>query len=117
MVLGSIDYQHIMRAGRTPRRGVFISYRRDDASGHAGRLYDLLAESLGAERVFIDVDTVGPGSDYRRAIEQALDTTAVFLALVGPRWVGPKNDGTRRIDDEADTVRRELEAPSHAGYP
>lgn len=25
--------------------GIFISYRRDDASGHAGRLFDRLAGS------------------------------------------------------------------------
>ena len=41
--------------------GVFISYRREDASGHAGRLYDNLVASIGNDRVFMDVDAIAPG--------------------------------------------------------
>jgi hypothetical protein len=38
----------------TPK--VFISYRRDDTSGHAGRVYDAVAERLGDANVFMDVE-------------------------------------------------------------
>ena len=40
--------------------GVFISYRSDDTSYVAGRLYDALAEALSDERVFRDVDDIPP---------------------------------------------------------
>src|SRR5215471_10630069 len=48
---------------------IFISYRRDDSSGHAGRLYDALADHYGSESVFMDVDTIAPGSDFAEAID------------------------------------------------
>jgi len=35
--------------------GVFISYRREDSGGFAGRIYDRLADRLGHESVFFDV--------------------------------------------------------------
>ena len=41
-------------------RSVFISYRRDDAAGHAGRLSDRLVARLGASRVFMDVEDIAP---------------------------------------------------------
>ena len=31
--------------------GIFISYRRQDAPGHAGRLYDRLKEKFGQDSV------------------------------------------------------------------
>ena len=45
-------------------KNVFISYRRDDSAGHAGRLQDGLAERFGAGRVFMDVSDLQPGQDY-----------------------------------------------------
>lgn len=41
--------------------GIFVSYRRQESSHLAGRLYDRLASALGDENVFIDVDTIEPG--------------------------------------------------------
>ena len=35
---------------------IFISYRRDDSAGHAGRLYDRLEGHFGQGQVFMDVD-------------------------------------------------------------
>jgi len=40
---------------------VFISYRRDDTEGHAGRLLDELEKRLGKESVFMDVEVSVPG--------------------------------------------------------
>ena len=34
---------------------IFISYRRSETSGYAGRLYDALSEHFGADRIFMDV--------------------------------------------------------------
>ena len=47
---------------------IFLSYRREDTSGHAGRLYDLLARRYGAEQVFMDIDAIPVGSDFGEEI-------------------------------------------------
>ena len=42
-------------------RAIFISYRRSDAEGEAGRLCDDLAHEFGSDSVFMDVDAIQPG--------------------------------------------------------
>ena len=46
--------------------GIFISYRRDDSGGYAGRIFDRLTTRLGHENVFYDVDAIPPGPRFRR---------------------------------------------------
>jgi hypothetical protein len=65
---------------------VFLSYRREDAPGSAGRLFDALSEVFASEHVFMDVDTVDPGQDFEEAITQAVLASDVLLAVIGPRW-------------------------------
>jgi hypothetical protein len=92
-------------------RGIFISYRRQDTGDFAGRLYDRLTHRFGQERVFIDVDTIEPGVDFAEAINQAVGTCEVLLAVIGPGWVtATGSDGHRRLDDPDDIVRLEVEA-------
>jgi len=43
---------------------IFISYRRDDSSGHVGRLYDALSAHFGRKRLFFDIDHIAPGQDF-----------------------------------------------------
>jgi DNA-binding beta-propeller fold protein YncE len=91
--------------------GVFISYRRDDCPGHAGRLYDRLAERFGEERVFMDIDAIEPGVDFAERIEQAVGSCDVLIALIGDDWLHASDArGRRRLDDPADFVRLELAA-------
>jgi hypothetical protein len=90
---------------------VFISYRRQDTSSPAGRLYDRLAYRLGDDHVFIDVDTVAPGLDFGDVITGAVSTCEVLIAVIGPRWLtATDEDGRRRLDDPDDIVRLEIEA-------
>jgi hypothetical protein len=78
---------------------VFISYRRQDASHLAGRLYDRLADRLGDDQVFIDVDTIAPGLDFGEVITEAVSTCEVLLAVIGPRWLtATDEDGRRRLE-------------------
>ena len=51
---------------------IFLSYRREDAAGHAGRLYDRLTQNFGDESVFRDIDTIAPGTDFVDHIEKAI---------------------------------------------
>ncbi|MCC7549051.1 MAG: toll/interleukin-1 receptor domain-containing protein [Burkholderiales bacterium] len=84
---------------------IFISYRREDAAGFAGRLADALEMHFGAGTVFRDIDDIRPGEDFVRALDAALAATDVFIALIGPAWSG--SDGTR-LHDADDYVRREI---------
>ena len=51
--------------------GVFISYRREDSGGYAGRIYDRLASRLNRKNVFIDVDDIEPGFDFVEVLAEA----------------------------------------------
>lgn len=90
---------------------IFLSYRREDASGHAGRLYDALAARFGDENVFIDVDAIDPGVDFAEAITRAVAGCDALIALIGREWLTATDEqGRRRLDDPQDFVRLELEA-------
>ena len=92
-----------------PAFNIFISYRRSDSEGYAGRLYDQLTRPFGAENIFMDVDTVAPGQDFQEALLTAITRCEVLLAVISPGWLAAKNvRGKRRIDDEEDWVRIEI---------
>jgi len=91
--------------------GIFISYRRDDAAGYAGRLYDRLAAHFGAEAVFMDVEGIEPGTDFVNAIEGAVASCKVLIVLIGREWLTATDaSGRRRLDDPHDFVRLETGA-------
>jgi hypothetical protein len=88
---------------------VFISYRRQDR-GFAGRLFDQLKRTFGADRVFMDVDSIVPGRNFRTAIVGAINRSAVLLVVIGPHWSDiTDEDGSRRLDNADDPVRVEIE--------
>lgn len=89
-------------------RPIFISYRREDSEGQAGRLFESLREVFGEHTVFMDVATIEPGADFRRAIETNIDKCAVLLSLIGRTWLTVTDrDGKRRLDNPGDFVRIE----------
>lgn len=97
---------------------VFISYRRQDVPGYAGRLYDHLALRFGDDRVFMDVDAIRPGSDFTQVIDGALAKCDVFLAVIGDGWLtSTDSTGRRRLDAPGDFVRLELEAAFRRDIP
>jgi hypothetical protein len=91
---------------------IFISYRREDSEDSARALYESLLPRFGKDRVFMDVEAIALGSDFRRAVEGSLSNCGVFLAIIGPAWLNitAANDpsGKRRLDDPNDTVRQEI---------
>ncbi len=97
---------------------VFISYRRDDAAGEAGRLADHLLKRFGADRVFLDIETIESGDDFVQVLQRSLQETAAVLVVIGRQWVDIRNAaGKRRLDDPADFVRQEVEAALGRGVP
>lgn len=94
----------------------FISYRREDAAGHAGRLADHLGARFGASEVFIDVASIDAGRDFAQAIEQAIEASDVTLVVIGPSWAGAADgQGNLRLWDPADPVRVEVETALSCG--
>ena len=90
-------------------RAIFISYRRDDTEGEAGRLFDDLVRSFGETSVFMDVTGINPGMDFRKAIDDNVASCGVLLAIIGPNWSSiTGSGGGRRIDDPNDFVRLEI---------
>ena len=93
------------------KKRVFISYRRSDSAGHAGRLYDYLKNYFGEDRIFFDVDTIKPGVDFEQKIKTELDNSDAVLVLIGNQWLSIKDtNGNRRLDDPHDYVHLEVEA-------
>ncbi len=89
-------------------RAIFVSYRRDDSEGEAGRLFSNLAAVFGEDSVFMDVAAVEVGRDFRKAIDDSVATCGVLLAVIGKEWVDAKNEaGQRRLDNPSDFVRLE----------
>ena len=87
---------------------IFVSYRRDDAKHAAGRLFDRLSRTH--EKIFIDVDNIPPGADFRKVLSEKVAACNVLLAVIGPIWVECQDeDGVRRLDDPSDFVRIEIE--------
>jgi hypothetical protein len=97
---------------------IFLSYRREDSEGQAGRLYDDLVAVFGPDSVFMDVTAIQPGRDFRKSIDQSLNSCGVFLSLIGKSWLTAKDtSGQRRQDDPADFVRLETGAALKPANP
>ena len=98
--------------------GVFVSYRRNDSQGEAGRLFDDLVPVFGEHTVFMDVSAIEAGRDFRKAIEEGVSKCGVLLAIMGPEWLNAKDEaGKRRLDDPADFVRIETAAALKRDIP
>ena len=88
---------------------IFISYRRDDSRGYAGRLQSDLSRRFADEAVYRDVETP-PGVDFGEHITSLVDRCNVVLAIIGPSWLDARDhNGRRRLDEPMDWVRVELE--------
>lgn len=102
-------------ATAAPPVRIFISYRRDDSAGYAGRLEASLEQRLGAGCVFRDASDIAPGTDFAAVIARRLAAAQAVVVLIGPRWAGAGEAGRRRIDEAGDFVRIEVQAALAAG--
>ncbi len=88
---------------------IFISYRRDDSGGRAGRLYDRLIDHFGQGQVFMDVDAIRPGLNFVEVVEQAVGVCDGLVAVIGRDWLQASDaTGSRRLEDPSDLVRLEI---------
>src|SRR5258706_13795118 len=90
---------------------IFISYRREDTSGYAGRLYDQVSAHFGDDHVFMDVADLEPGSDFVDTIEKKVGTCDALVALIGKNWLTIKHDQNQvRMSKPGDFVSIEIAA-------
>lgn len=93
------------------KRRIFISYRRTDSAGYAGRIYDRLVARFGENAIFMDVDTIEGGVDFIKVLEDAVQSCDVLIALIGRQWLSiTDKDGKRRLESPEDFVRIEIAA-------
>jgi hypothetical protein len=88
---------------------IVISYRRADSSAIAGRILDRLTARYGEQSVFMDIDHIPFGTDFRAHIQEMLQRTDVVIAVIGPNWLGIGADGAARMQEPTDPVRVEIE--------
>jgi tetratricopeptide (TPR) repeat protein len=87
--------------------GIFISYRRADSAGWAGRLFDHLSNRYGSDLVFQDFDDIPPGKDFVEVIQLAIRESEAMLVVIGPLWL-ENAQGQRRLDNPNDILRMEI---------
>lgn len=91
------------------RSKIFLSYRREDTSGDARSIYQYLSGKFGKDNLFIDVDKIEKGRDFRESIERNLAECRVLVAVIGPKWLSCQDEGgKRRLENEEDFVRLEI---------
>src|SRR5262249_52306623 len=84
---------------------------RADNRHAAARLFERLESSLGKGKVFMDVETIDPGQDFREAIQQAVRECEALLAVIGDSWLSATDEhGKVRLSQKNDFVRLEIEA-------
>lgn len=95
---------------------IFISYRRQDASASAGRLFDWLIPQFGRTHIFLDTDQIPLGEPFPDVLDKRLSASNVLLAVIGPAWAASSDvHGGRRLDDPHDFVRREIASALERG--
>ncbi len=103
-----------MRAKSAPK--LFINYRRTvdgkltKSSSDANRLYDKLTQRFGKQQIFLDQQSIGEGVPFPAEIKRRLEQSKVLLVLIGEDWLLARGEhGRRRLDEENDWVRQEIE--------
>jgi tetratricopeptide (TPR) repeat protein len=88
---------------------IFISYRREDSSGHVLALLPALRREFG-DRIFKDTDNIPPGEDFVNFIRHELQSCSVLLAIIGKDWLTVQDPRleARRLDNPDDFLRVEL---------
>jgi len=98
---------------------VFISYRREDSRYQARMIHGAFCKAIPSDHVFMDVDSIPPGANFRKVLKGWVDECEVLLALIGPGWIDaldPKTKG-RRLDNKNDFVRIEIGEALARGIP
>lgn len=121
------SYEGMKGLGRTPPLDptsvkpsprIILSYRRADSGGVAGRLFDRICERFGADDVYMDIDSIPFGTNFRKHVETALSGCKVMVALIGASWTGKRFFLFQpRIFDQNDPIRIEVDTALRMSVP
>jgi hypothetical protein len=97
---------------------IVLSYRRADSSGVAGRLFDRIRDRFGAPNVFMDIDSIPFGTNFRTHIQNTLTGCKIVVALMGKDWIGKRLFPFQaRIFDANDPIRLEMHTALKMNVP
>ena len=96
---------------------VFISYRRADSIGHAGRLFDDLEARFGRDHVFMDLSGIDAGENFAAKIDTAIQSCDALVAVIGDEWLTCVEGDVRRLDRPDDFVRTEIATALQRNIP
>lgn len=91
---------------------IFISYRGSSGNDKwaPDLVHDALAGKFGRSAVFKAGPSLRAGDEFPPILDEMAASCPVMLVCIGPEWLAAQNgDGTRRLDDPDDWVRREIE--------
>jgi hypothetical protein len=95
---------------------IFLSYRRNDSAIFTGRLFDRLADYYGADAIFLDIDSISDGVDFREAVAACIRDCGALLAIIGEHWA-IDSSGRNRLAEPGDPVCVEIEQALLQGKP
>lgn len=96
---------------------IFVSYRRADSPGTTVMICEKLVDRFGSDSVFLDIESIPPGRNFRKHIADAVEKADVMLVLIGPQWLAKDEHGLFRIASENDFVRIEIEYALRRNVP
>jgi hypothetical protein len=89
--------------------GIFLNYRRGDHAGLVAAVDRRLAEHFGRQQVFLDTESIGGGERYPDTLRDRVAGADVLLAMIHRGWAEASDEAGRRLDQQGDWVRQELE--------
>ncbi len=96
--------------------GVFINYRRGAHGSVVTEVYERLARHFGAQQVFLDTSSIVPGRRFPDELRARIEDCEVVLVVIHEGWAAERDaSGARRLDEEKDWVRQEIELALRAG--
>ena len=89
---------------------IFISYRRDDAPASARLIHEQLTNWFGRGNVFMDVEQIELGDDWKEVLRQRVTRCDAMLAVIGPRWLAAAAVMAARQERKLATITLGIEA-------
>ena len=78
---------------------IFINYRRGDDPSAAQALLGRLEQAFPPEQLFMDVDSIKPGLDFVRVLNDQVAQCDVLISIIGKNWLDARDaHGVRRLD-------------------
>jgi len=79
------------------KRGqIFVAYPREDKemAVHVVRVLERVLRDRGSSvKIWFDLDAILPGEDWQKALDEAVASSQVTIAIFGPGWIDRKNIG------------------------